>query len=773
MKRLAQTSMQQRLTSERGAVLIFAVVLIVGVLAIMVILGIDSVRIKRAAQDLRKEADSLCELVAENPMVQAKAVAKAQAEISKIVSEGRIRGAELTGVRIMIPTQRAGDLNGLTLDDYQDNLAEDSPCIAGNDTGAQGEIIAGPITLDCEINQPAAACVFVGDFCRMAGPGLSTEDVAFPASLVSNLDGSGNAVGCELRASVSSSMPFLSTLFTGAENIVARVMWRRPVRVHPDTVWSANLAEVPQSLSIAVSTHMTTSAAVPFLFTSDDYEPSFRELFDPAWQNTAGQPRPAFLAARPDGSASQGTLYPFQVPPGSRASFLGHPALSLETGQPWSTRQEMLAACMNPAILVRNIFLSTIVELASRTGQLRARTEILNVNPVHPTNIGPNPPTVMVPGLSDLTEQSYHLPYLVFDSGTTALHFDGWINPLQSGGDAVQTFISSQLRICYSLMHGASVPVPGVSRYEDRLGVFLQAAASHEYEPQRYDRVASLYQGDSAFVGGDPWEQRCSWSQNNCTQNPTRGLTAGELVSALGSSQLCPISTVGGTGGCTEARKTDLVAGTLSDLRPDWSAALRFLNPQLGELQQVSGFRSPGLFAFASDPTNTKPFDEGTGATPYIDRGLDNSHILIVTHRPPLDPAEAAAIALLLPVNRLITVVYFPTTQADASDEAIGRLRTAFNIPDPEDAEGDSFDPSANALFVFSPFDAKYDPAEYEEGQFESSGFPNFAQYEVPEKFSQYWRYMLGENPAEQREHIVEAAANIFLSRLLKYERRF
>lgn len=257
-----------------------------------------------------------------------------------------------------------------------------------------------------------------------------------------------------------------------------------------------------------------------------------------------------------------------------------------------SDREEMLAACMNPLILVRNTFISTIVELASRHGQLRNMTEILHVNPAHRNvaNPGDIPPVFNHPSLitsfgEDITQQAFHMPFVAYYTGDAAggagvfgvtrpgmpwTDKKGWINPFESAFvpatawkhpvdgrlTSHHALVASQLRMCYHLYQDDPVFQPnefGIDRFDgpnyhgapggpclgDELCPFEPGAAYTFFNRLRGDRVS---------VDDSYWDQLCPWQSDPALCSPdlplgagSTLLTAGEVVASLGSAQTCPI----------------------------------------------------------------------------------------------------------------------------------------------------------------------------------------------------------------------------------------
>jgi len=85
---------------------------------------------------------------------------------------------------------------------------------------------------------------------------------------------------------------------------------------------------------------------------------------------------------------------------------------------------------MGSLALVRDTLLATIVELASRDGQLRRGTEILHINLKSETG-SQTPPALIAQMGDDIAVRAFQHPYLFYKTkyGSSETLNGGWVNP--------------------------------------------------------------------------------------------------------------------------------------------------------------------------------------------------------------------------------------------------------------------------------------------------------------------------------------------------------
>jgi len=256
-----------------------------------------------------------------------------------------------------------------------------------------------------------------------------------------------------------------------------------------------------------------------------------------------------------------------------------------------SQQKEMLVACANPPALIRNIVAQTLVELAARDPALRHRTEILHINPRNvpydPTK--PSPPTQMVPLGVDITSRAFQIPFLQYTQDDYKIEGNlviglGAVPRISPFSDqqnltpdevSIHATLASQLRACYHLYTGhwdgagLQTPYKGLSRFDfpklfdSAYGFLSNGAGAFQFDEVLYPGTGDTTKGryrrevttsdpslpsdvGGAYAGKHfrPQEQENPWLGDDWGGTHTRLLTAGELVSSLGSSQRCPYSDI-------------------------------------------------------------------------------------------------------------------------------------------------------------------------------------------------------------------------------------
>ncbi len=170
----------------------------------------------------------------------------------------------------------------------------------------------------------------------------------------------------------------------------------------------------------------------------------------------------------------------------------------------------------------------------------------------------------------------------------------------------------------------------------------------------------------------------------------------------------------------------------------------------------------------------SSPFGPAGGTHLLSTTGSQDSHVLIVLHRPP-HPQDISEIHQIVKqmyiAGREMTVVYIPTNDTDASEAAIGDLTYAFSSETGVD-HGQTL-MFAPPIIVFSPYvenspladnDRRFGPAYIK---------PSASADKLSEdqQFSNYWNYLLDfENNKEG--NIVSEAKQLFRMRILTRNKR-
>jgi len=132
--------------------------------------------------------------------------------------------------------------------------------------------------------------------------------------------------------------------------------------------------------------------------------------------------------------------------------------------------------CLNPLILARNIFTSTLTSLAARHGQLRGRTDMLLVNSqVEGATVDPSPPAIMLEAPSDILFSQFSPPYLFFRGYELTSGAPSQLSPIffdedpVVGADSLERYVSSQLAHCSHVYSGLADSATFQTFLQDRL----------------------------------------------------------------------------------------------------------------------------------------------------------------------------------------------------------------------------------------------------------------------------------------------------------------
>lgn len=818
----------RRRCGQRGVYLPLVSVIAFALFFVLVALGIDTVRVKLAQSELRSKIDTICGELAHTPSQHGAALLKFRRFVNDLVATRRLRGARLEAASVSMPTMSANGFAFRSAERYDANDHSNYPPLLGS---AKFGALLG--TGNACVLDSKADCEFRGDVYNLSG---------YPPSLWNDLQNAGNTVGCEAIGSVNNLLlgerrftvksvfwrrvngewpdpvfdfkdPIATSpgLTIGVATELFTEIWDPRFRFGDSARYSYS-----RSFRSAVDPLGRWLYAAGFRsFSADLPEEAYPEV------DSNGAPIDRFAGANsPSNSAALGGVARKTTTQSTDPwADLQVADFGTKDGPMPSDREALFVACMNPLILVRNTFLAAIVELASRNGQLRNMTEILHINPIHRAarfHVGAaapivNHPTRLVGFGEDLARPAYQLPFVFYHSGapsdeypTAGFSKNGWLNPFRDGWAAPDSgtelewrrhhaLIAAQLRSCYHMYSGSGQA--GLERLSDPF-TFLDndgfepelTAEGDEprYRPRQrwadFPLRVSPYEPPATTGAAPPgWDQACPWA-DGCNAPPdsseTRRLSAGELMSVLGSTQMCPYRQSsaqlfpGPEPTIAAAYAVDSYPCPLTR-RPGTYPSDELRGDINGFLQYTAGtgvaLRSPGLFQLR-DPTNlTRPFGtqpiSAARPGPYLSSDNTRSAVLIVLHQPITD-AEAAEIAPVIAAMqpagaelnwRPITIAYFPATREEAGD--ISGMASAFNI----DLTGDNG--GVNQLFVFSPFDPRFGPPC-------NPDYPSRGTLSAEAEstlFHDYWACLL----SNSNNSIAAYAANIFHERILRGEIKF
>jgi len=589
----------------------------------------------------------------------------------------------------------------------------------------------------------------------------------------------GSYVHCEVKATVTEALPAPGWL--RGKNISATSAWTRPVysasEFNKYDENSLAFYEKP-ALTLAIATQMTTRVGDERFNFSDAMANQFNPL-------VPGEQGVYLTPTEEQEYSSEFKTYP--------------PAVVSS-----SDLDEMLVACMNPAVFVRNTFSSVIVELASRHGQLKKNTEIVSVNPKDKSATLQFPfvaPTLIASFGEDLAERNFQHPFVFYPAGTSAFPpLEGHgapkgrdtgtspnkaislISPLTEGpvNDhpfynlsqpdhqrivAHQALIAGQLRFCNLLYSLNDSGGPRLERLPINSLEFVG-----EYLPDQDGYHWNLQWPESDSF----WDLANAW----VSSLDSKRLTAGEVVASLGTIQSCPYEESGlpidlfPDGKCSKPDLPEDSEIGSQDTEGDFASLLDFL---MDDDVRSGAISSPGLAPLDLDENDELrddkyPFVEPEKNYKYsqFNPGQSKnkfSHILLVLHTPFSESEEQdireKVDALSEGIKkRPITVVYIPTNERDASEGTIARLEYAF---DASTDFNESSDVDENRLYVFSPYEEIHnidgEACDTTSVQF-CNGYTNQSAM-----FRDYWEYLL---ISGNRYGIQNRARAIFLERILR-----
>ena len=462
------------LKSEKGVFFALTAILAASLLGAIFFLGINTFIIRRASLELRRSADSICrQLIQSPPALSYDTVLHFQKIINTLPDFYPANTIKLTEARLILPTMPRGDFtlyDGNFNTSYESYL-RDSNILSGKFyQNWQGKKFT---ELDSDLNCQNSALAADASFDCVLQTHLlwgNEEYRKYPLHMWNNYDNAGNTIGCELKADVhifGLKLPFFEEEdeeeeeeeedLESVQKISARTAVWSKVRGEfanylPKSREIINQQSEAPGLTLAISTHVQTNSDNEKFRFPQDLAWFNNSEYDPLIDYTAGGASlsPSFngsstIRSYTDGTGSTTTLAPF------------HTFTSADQ------KAQMLAACMNPLILARNLFLQTITELASRNGQLRNSTEILHIGTqsrdVSDTQSLPAvraQPTIITSFGQDLTEEIYQLPYISFNSGDssntpaefTGLAPNGILNP---SANSDHSTVAAQLRNCFHL----------------------------------------------------------------------------------------------------------------------------------------------------------------------------------------------------------------------------------------------------------------------------------------------------------------------------------
>ncbi len=859
---------------QRGVFAPLLAIIGVAVLVVLITYGIDSSSVRQASKALEKYNEQTCRQVGERPVIQRDAIEAFRRQVQKAVDEGLIHNVKLVGANLIIPTMPvSGDFafeGNPTSEPYVPDAvpipiadfgfaACQIDCASGpcKDCKYLGNVLHAtdfPPTLWNNLSSAGnvAACEMFGEI-KTVLYGYKTLTVRTvwnaavrgyftPAPTAGTNDNPGLTLvvapelqtrGGDARFRFSTNSTIFDTTFREKYDPLHHY---DPDGSSPSLNAFYQTPQAGHTYPMVVPTPTPTSGATPTPTNTPSGGPPLPSATPTAsWELQRPEIISGICRADIRGSSSncQGpSNLPEQdrVPVGS--DYGSYPDCMGFVGTPepgtnclvLSDREEMLAACMNPPVLIRNIITSTILELSMRHGQLRNMTELLVANPQH-RNGGSrkNSPAQIIAHGQDLAMRNYQLPYVFYHGGNEKL---GLINPFDSGHHQSASFtpvptpgvtpkfqplrnhhrlLSNQLRYCYHMFHEehaqalSRFKVPGLEN--DGFEPNLEAAGT----PEAYAFIPNLR--ERYPQPPDLWDQENPWNDAAQTYTNTRGLNGPEIAAALGSVQTCPYyqanlpypnfplpppsPTPGGPVPAPNDGFCEKPTDPMDDLRGDLLGTLCYLKGDAPSSVCPNSFpglpsnvfpvmKPPGLFAVMNPLSDDPVYDTVNPSDAYASAVNTRTPIVLVTHQA-LTHAERNDIEDLINEGhfdfRPITLIFVQAwedsgnfglghNQNHLDHKIINDFKKAFDIPD-------QFDPSAaikagnrdNAIFVFSPYLASFDGLAQSDANCTSG-----TSLAPAACFSKYWAYLM-DSSHDQNIHV--AATNIFYNRILKVILKF
>ncbi len=736
-----------KIQEESGIFIILTSVVALSLLSGLILLGTNTYLIRAGSLELRTRAEEICSALIESDVFRSDQLMRSFADYVNSLPPTYPGGqTRITKAKLIIPSMPISDnfnsFNaGLGIDTYLNttNLVNRDQNLTGIPFSNFGIQACSNPSLD------APDCLFQSNV-----NWITSIPRRFPEYLWNNIDNVQNTIGCEFEGKINLFLDPLSP-----RKIEGRVVYEKKTRGNFSQYKPYHLGDhsdfnkaVAPGLSIAISTHLTTKASeVKYAFPIPGSPTSWNSSNNSIWESIEGPERYDYSHNRPPFPASPYPAFSNQSLVRNTGDNVSGIPIMLDSPLVPTTSSdlnELLTTCSNPLILVRNAFLTSLIELASRNGELRAKTEFLNIATQDrnitsltslPANI--NGPSVIVPFGEDLLEQNYQAPYVkTFNtdvvptlSSQLGNSLGGVLNPLSTNTNVSQrkihSLIATQVRACHHLYWEENTPPPPptlpapirLTRFQE--GPEIWAAPNFFEPPYFLDKFTDKIRSP---IPSPNWDQNCPWNSPTptCLNPASQQLNASQVASFLGSTQICPFE----YSGCAKPETND-PSGTF-DLRPDYLGLLNYLTNS-----GVKAIKSPGLFG-KNNPNN------------LIETSNSNTAIIIVTHlRLSAGEVDVLENEIANFPDRHITIVWFTADDGNLIQDGVDDFNRAFHIS--SDA-----DPTGNQLFVFSPF----------------YGESNIYKYQAlapEEQYTHFWMDMLNPNDPN---YIVRKAILVYNSKL-------
>lgn len=701
--------------NDRAVFLPLFSVCIVGILSVLITFGLNTFIVRDAKSELKAKAKEICQGVSSSDFFSFSSIKASLLSLRTrtVFSSSLIRNKYISEIEphFLVP--------GMPDNDWFDTKSNN---LRSYGVGKKSFSQLG--LRSCASNKQVKDCFYYSSIDKFPSDLLKKDFLNYPTS-------ANNTLVCSFKAKVN-------RFFLPDINIFATTAYKKQIfgffpKDNTRDLKNRTIEE-QKGIILAIAPQLTTYARdIKFIF-SNSFPNGLRTSFDPLLNF------PDYLSSKKPNLSKDLTIGA-KFLNGSKVDSLAIPDLisarynsALNSkGEDLATSysnpsyptdyEEFLVSCMNPLILARNAFITSLSELFVRHPDFRSSIEVLLISSKHRgdssllTPIISNPPVKIVNFGQDLlrpdvdlssNSASYQLPYVFYEKENKNKLFksnSGYINPFIKTSDysSYDSLVASQLRFCNQLYTCDSSGLGcdgGLSRYN------LSLIYDNKYESDDYAAVLAL----RPQIGSLLWDQHCPFGVGSfCNKGGGElssrprfgGVNAVELLSMLGSVQTCPYekydSKIFKSNTCKKPTyNSNPLINESNDLQPDYLGLIRYLS------KVDNAVSSPGIWKIKSIKDNKKPLDELARSGLYQEAENLRLPLIIVTHQLP-SANEVVEIAELLEINsfwqqRPITIIYFPFTAAQEVEvNGIDRFKEAFKIDDIR---------FNNKLFIFSPLES-------------------------------------------------------------------
>lgn len=440
-------SLKQAYANEKGVILPIVAVFGVTLISALILLAVDSHRVKLAQAIARGINESICGYAAQSLPISAAAISSAFGQLSEHDADSSQSGIQLKSWASVT------------------SFTAVTPSIVGPGFG--------PVAMT-SVGAPSCPS---GVSCYLQGAVADGSPIAakFPTNFWTQ-NSHGAQLACEIEVEVD-------TFLSGTKPATAKVAYGKALE------GNTTPNGTPRGITIGIAPEFEAfDERFEFGPGFDSYNP----LDDYDNSGTPSSGNYSFGWARP--SVQIDPLDP------TSPSLAGSPALQSGGISP-QMRYRALRRCLNPYLGMRNTILQAVVGRLARNN-MRFNTQLVLVNPLEG---GGNLPTVMVQAGQDLLLGGYSLPFVNFRStshGATPVNTNGYLSPITGSTNPPieqhQMLITSQLRDCLIVSNATNGASPELDPTLSNAGLEPPGAAGLAHVLSDYD--------DSNPAASKQWE---------------------------------------------------------------------------------------------------------------------------------------------------------------------------------------------------------------------------------------------------------------------------